>query len=788
MRKRTDFEYVLKRRQLTPNDFVVYIKYELNLEKLRELRCQRIEETAQSREEKDAIRNIKACFSRHVCYIFDRALRRFASEASIWADYIGYLKKNSSNTLLNTALGRAIALFPKDENMWIEAAAHEMNNNNSAETARKLLQRALRVNKTGKRLWKRYFELELWNAGRIVNRKKILKIEEAEEARERLRVVSAPLVVFKYAIAAVPEVEFAYELYDLSLSVSEDIADSIMNEMKKTLGHLSSMWAHLSYAEVGKKIRILSMAAEGSAVEPAVEEESSASVTLLSKFAAVSSVLTEGMEILEAGLDSFGVGARKVPEAGVQASSKKKKSKRSADESTYDLSVSTEGTLQCSSADMFMFLESYSKSMHVCIGGVSAIYDQLSAETESFTEEFCAQILAAFRVLDAGLASTKRVLHRMVPVVDSSTEGANSCMLVLCRLRLGILLQFTDYFSSKWFTASTTVAGASSGSKKRKSTSVKSDDRQAIYDDELAITLEGANNWLGLSATAQIQRCEKAVLSMANSLSHYWLVVADAALTYILTASDRYTDFPSDVDSSNPGKFWSCVLSGEGSSGLSDLTDELCKAICRAAEVNFSHASGDSKISTTKVIGKAQDVLMRSSSMSMACDRRIFLSQCLQSAIRSKHISAEDRMYWICEYIKLSYGVLRNMVAVVSSENVRAGRAAYDWCVGALNSMPGILHLHTATKESSSLMTLYDQVFEMEQVDEFLEDRKNNNAKVACDKDKIVFLNKIVESALRDCPSDHSLLDLCAEYYSCTGNHKKANHLRWKKNNSSEAA
>ena len=777
---------MLKRRQLTPNDFVVYIKYELNLEKLRELRCQRIEESAQSREEKDAIRNIKACFSRHVCYIFDRALRRFASEASIWADYIDYLKKNSSNALLNTALGRAIALFPKDENMWIEAAAHEMNNNNSAETARKLLQRALRVNKTGKRLWKRYFELELWNAGRIVNRKKILKIEEAEEARERLRVVSAPLVVFKYAIAAVPDVEFAYELYDLSLAVSEDIADSIMNEMKKALGHLSSMWAHLSYAEVGKKIRILSMTAEESGVGPA--EEGSTSAALLSKFAAVTSVLTEGMEILEAGLDKFGVGSRAAAEPDIQVSSKNKRSKRNTEEPTSDLALSTEGTLECSSADIFKFLDSYSKSMHVCISGVSAIYDQLSAETsESTTEEFCAQVLAAFRVLDAGLSTTKRVLQRLIPVVG--TDGDNACMLVLSRLRLGILLKFTDCFSSKWFVASTTITGASSGSKKRKSTSVKSDDRQAMYDDVLAISLEGAKDWLSESTDTQIQKCKRAVLTMADALSHYWLVVADAALTYVLTASERCHDSTTDVvDASSPGKFWWCVLHADSSVDLSDLTDELCKAICRAVQVNFSHVSSASKISATMVIGKAQDVLLRSSSMSLTCDRRIFLSECLQSAIRSKHITAEDRMYWICEYIKVSYGVIRNMVAVASSENVRAGRAAYEWCVSALNSMPGVLHLHTATKESASLMTLYDQVFEMEEVDEFLEDRKNNSVSKVCDSDKITFLNKIVESALRDCPGDHSLLDLCAEYYSCTGNHKKANHLRWKKNNSSDTA
>ena len=38
VKKRTDHEYVMQRRQLTPEDFYSYLQYEINLDKLRSRR------------------------------------------------------------------------------------------------------------------------------------------------------------------------------------------------------------------------------------------------------------------------------------------------------------------------------------------------------------------------------------------------------------------------------------------------------------------------------------------------------------------------------------------------------------------------------------------------------------------------------------------------------------------------------------------------------------------------------------------------------------------------------
>ncbi len=80
--KRTDFEYVLKRRQLTVGDYYNYLQYEVNLEKLLTLRCEKDfagkQKSAKSRQ--DALRNLRGAAVSHICTVFERGIRRFPEE------------------------------------------------------------------------------------------------------------------------------------------------------------------------------------------------------------------------------------------------------------------------------------------------------------------------------------------------------------------------------------------------------------------------------------------------------------------------------------------------------------------------------------------------------------------------------------------------------------------------------------------------------------------------------------------------------------------------------------
>jgi len=134
VKKRTDYEYVMKRRQLSPGDVYQYVEYEINLEKLRLLRCSktmqvhakklykdaladdadevdldgdakarkarkaRAKQNAEAKvvaaikDRQSAIRNLQAASVRHICSVFERGIRRFPDEADLVLDFVAFLK------------------------------------------------------------------------------------------------------------------------------------------------------------------------------------------------------------------------------------------------------------------------------------------------------------------------------------------------------------------------------------------------------------------------------------------------------------------------------------------------------------------------------------------------------------------------------------------------------------------------------------------------------------------------------------------------------------------------
>ncbi|KAJ1435605.1 hypothetical protein B484DRAFT_304174, partial [Ochromonadaceae sp. CCMP2298] len=164
VKKVTDCEYVLKRRQQETADYQSYLQYLLKLDMLLAARVRRMEAKGKGKDGKEG----KGALDNHTTYVFDRAVRRFGGEQSLWADYVAFLQAKENTTQLNTVLGRALSLHPRVEVFWVQAAVHELESMGNAHAARVTLQRALRVNKRSALLWTRYFELELWSALRVV--------------------------------------------------------------------------------------------------------------------------------------------------------------------------------------------------------------------------------------------------------------------------------------------------------------------------------------------------------------------------------------------------------------------------------------------------------------------------------------------------------------------------------------------------------------------------------------------------------------------------------------------
>ncbi len=243
MKKRTDFEYVLKRRQLVIDDFRIYLSYEIMLDDLRLARTHRIGKDS-SKETTSLLRSIQAGFIRHISYIFERAIRRFPSHLPFWLEYIAFLNKRKSTSILNTVYGRVLALFPKSEEFWLQAAIHELEMNNNTHAARVILQRGIRTNGRSTLLWTKYFEVELWSALKIAERERLLGIDN-DSASSTAPLAATALVVFKHAATALSSVEDVLKLYQAAEGTLLSLTTNIETELISRFPANMKMWCCL---------------------------------------------------------------------------------------------------------------------------------------------------------------------------------------------------------------------------------------------------------------------------------------------------------------------------------------------------------------------------------------------------------------------------------------------------------------------------------------------------------------------------------------------------------------
>lgn len=241
----TDLEYLMMRRELYEYDVESYIDYAINLDKLLAKRMISLkskhyksdDDESKGREWRNALRQVTSIWISHIAYIFDRCVRRFQASMALWDRYIAFLTEKDSVSLLNGVFGRALSLHPHEEHLWIKASLHELERNCNSHAARVLLQRSLRVNKSSKTLWRKYFEFEVWNASRIGDRKRALDI-----MNDNNLILGAPVVVFRHALEAIPEVQFGLEMWQEALKVSKLLAQSLEGLLKTKFGSSSQYW------------------------------------------------------------------------------------------------------------------------------------------------------------------------------------------------------------------------------------------------------------------------------------------------------------------------------------------------------------------------------------------------------------------------------------------------------------------------------------------------------------------------------------------------------------------
>ncbi|GMF99153.1 hypothetical protein B5S33_g3652 [[Candida] boidinii] len=182
MRKRTDFEHRITSRGVKPYDFLKYVKFEKNLEKLRKKRFNRLKTFIDT---KASISDWS--INRRILFIFKRSINRFPNENQLWSEYIKFCKKNGSVKVIYKAYTNLLQLQPRNINAWLSAAKFEFEYNANAKGARNLLQRSLRFNSESLDLWLNYAKFELNYISKLLSRRKILNLITEKQQLEQLQ-------------------------------------------------------------------------------------------------------------------------------------------------------------------------------------------------------------------------------------------------------------------------------------------------------------------------------------------------------------------------------------------------------------------------------------------------------------------------------------------------------------------------------------------------------------------------------------------------------------------------
>lgn len=206
LRRRKRFEYRLRRRKLSKDDYLTYIQYELNLYALLQKRRARLR-IAQKKLEIDLV------IAKRINKLFKKAVLMFSGDCKLWLSHIDFCSRMGWNHVVGTLYTRMLNLHSHKPEIWVAAAKWQLEENASVEMSRKLLQRGLLFNNKSCLLWREYFRMELLFVEKMRKRKEVLGIKEEKdvdaEAMESVLTAKIPSLVYQAAVKAIPDVDFA---------------------------------------------------------------------------------------------------------------------------------------------------------------------------------------------------------------------------------------------------------------------------------------------------------------------------------------------------------------------------------------------------------------------------------------------------------------------------------------------------------------------------------------------------------------------------------------------------
>ncbi|PRQ20044.1 putative U3 small nucleolar RNA-associated protein [Rosa chinensis] len=189
VKKRTKFEYRLKRPSPLKEDYLAYIDYETQLDSLRRLRKKSVMRELQKQGLKTTKKMKKSVSDfagiMRIVDIYRLAVMRFKGDIELWFRYLEFCRQRR-NGRMKKVLADAIKFHPKVPGVWIYAAAWEFDHNLNVEAARAIMQNGLRVCATSEDLWIEYLRMELTFLNKLKARKVALGEDEGTFAHDQI--------------------------------------------------------------------------------------------------------------------------------------------------------------------------------------------------------------------------------------------------------------------------------------------------------------------------------------------------------------------------------------------------------------------------------------------------------------------------------------------------------------------------------------------------------------------------------------------------------------------------
>ena len=241
IKKRKMFEYRLQKFKKSKEDFLRYICYE---ESLLRLVAVRRKKTGYSHKTKEIDQSIAS----RISALYRAVVFRNQADVQLWLSYIEFCRKMNWKGNMGSLFTRMLQVHNRKDHLWVAAAKFEFEENNSANSARRLLQRGLQFLKESPLLWQEYFRFELMYADKIRKRQEVVKIsgrsspqhtEEEEQISDNILSGKIALVVYDNAVQTVPDPMIASRFLEILSDFDEDwrkpLMQHILSDMQSRL-------------------------------------------------------------------------------------------------------------------------------------------------------------------------------------------------------------------------------------------------------------------------------------------------------------------------------------------------------------------------------------------------------------------------------------------------------------------------------------------------------------------------------------------------------------------------